>query len=407
VEVFFLEDRHPVPHPSEEGDFMNVLIVDSDPDAINAYEETLSGNKYDLRLVYNGVDALELIEAEPIDIVVTAWNMPGMDGIELCRRIYQGGFKRNIYTILISDREANSELIQSLGTVVNDYIRAPVNSIDLTVRLAIGARVVRLEQRIGRDRETLKKTYYPTVRILSHLINVYDEDLGNHSRRVAEASIKLARQHPGVPESDHPTLHAAGLLHDIGMVCVPASILTKSRIEMTANERTLFLSHPIQGESILNENEKLRSVAALVRMHHEQYNGKGFPDALTGDQIPMLAKIITAVSTYDNLIHRGKCSLEDAPTELQRFMGYQIDPGLYDYLIRLNADNIAMEARKKYREVRIDGLTEGMVLARNVRMKGGAMAMPVQTRITAAMIDKLAQYYQKGYVPDKIYVYKQ
>jgi len=394
------------PHPSEQDDVMNVLIVDNEPDAISAYEETLSSNKYDLKLVYNGADALELIQAEPIDIVVTAWRMQEMDGIELCRRIYQGGFKSNIYTILISDQEANGELIRSLGSIVNDYIRTPVNPIDLTVRLAIGARVVRLEHRIERDRETLKKDYYPTVRTLSHLVNVYDDNLGDHSRRVAEASVKLSRMHPGVPAVDYPTIQAAGLLHDIGMVCVPASILTKSRTEMTAGERTLFISHPIQGESILNENEKLRPVAALVRMHHEQYNGKGFPDALTGDQVPLSVKIITAVSTYDNLVHRGKCPLEDAPTELQRFIGYQIDPALYDYLIRLNTDNIAIEARKKYQEVRLEGLVEGMVLARNVRMKGGAMAMPVQTCMTAAMIDKLNQYNQKGYVPNKFYVYK-
>jgi len=386
---------------------MNVLIVDNDPKALNVYEETLSSNKYDLKLVYNGADALELMEVEPVDIVVTAWSMQAMDGIELCRRIYQGGFNRNIYTILISDQEANSELIRSLGTIVNDYIRTPVNPIDLTVRIAIGARVVRLEHRIDRDRVTLKKAYYPTVRTLSHLVNVYDEELGDHSRRVAEVSVKLAQQHPGVSTDDYPTIQAAGLLHDIGMVCVPASILTKSRTEMTANERILFLSHPIQGESILNENDKLRSVAALVRMHHEQHNGKGFPDALTGNQIPMLAKIITAVSTYDNLIHRGKCSLEDAPTKLQRFIGYQIDPTLYDYLIRLNMDNVMKAARKKFREVRLDGLVEGMMLARNVRMKGGAMAMPGQTRITAAMIDKLGQYNEKGYVPNKFYVYKQ
>jgi hypothetical protein len=88
-------------------------------------------------------------------------------------------------------------------------------------------------------------------------------------------------------------------------------------------------------------------------------------------------------------------------------MGYQIDPALYDYLIRLNMDNLVKEARKTYREVRLDGLAEGMVLARNVRLKGGAMAMPLQTRMTAAMIDKLSQYSQKGYVPNKFYVFKQ
>lgn len=385
---------------------MNILLVDNDPDALGKYEETLGNSRYDLFFAQTGAAALTLIESESIDIVVTALALPDMDGIELCRQIYQGGFKGYIYTILISDQNPSSELIRSLGTVINDYIKKPVNAIDLTVRVAIGARVAKLEQRITDDKKTLKKDYYPTVRMLSHLVNVYDEDLGQHSNRVAQWSLELARRHPGVSSADYPTIRATGLLHDIGMVCVPASILKKSRTQMTANERVLFLSHPIQGESILNENEKLRPVAALVRMHHEQYNGKGFPDALDGEQLPLIAKIITAVSTYDNLVYRGKCPLDEVPNSLRRFMGYQIDPSLYDFLIQLNMDNIVAEAKKKYHEVRIEDLSEGMILARNVRLKGGAMAMPFQTQITADMIDKLNQYNARGYISEKLYVYK-
>jgi len=385
---------------------MNILIVDHDSKALNTYEETLGNSKYDLLLAHSSAAALELLQSEPVDIVITAWNMPEMDGIELCRRVYQGGFKTNIYTILISDQETNIDLIRNLGTVINDYIRTPVSPIDLTIRVAIGARVARLENQINRDQETLNKEYYPTVRMLSHLVNVYNEDLGDHSRRVADAAVKLAQRHPSIPTNTYPTIRAAGLLHDIGMVCVPASVLSKKRTEMTSRERVLYLSHPIQGESILNENEKLRTVAALVRMHHEQYNGKGFPDALEGNQIPLEAKIIAAVSLYDNLVHRGKYPLEDIPTHLQRYLGYQIDPGLYDYLVQLNLDNIVADARKKYQEIRFEDLSEGMVLARNIRLKGGAMAMPFQTKITAAMIDKLSQYNERGYIPDKFYVYK-
>jgi response regulator RpfG family c-di-GMP phosphodiesterase len=385
---------------------MNILIVDNDPKALSTYEETLSGSKYDLLLAQNSKTALELLQSEPVEIVIAASSMPELDGIELCRRIRQGGFKANIYTILISNPAVNSDLIRNLGTVVNDYIRKPVYPIDLTIRVSIGSRVIRLEQQIKHDRQTLTKEYYPTVRMLSHLVNVYNERLGLHSRRVAEFSLKLAQWHPGISPKTYPTIRAAGLLHDIGMVCVPASILSKKRTEMTATERVLYRSHPIQSESILNENEKLRPIAALARMHHEQYNGKGFPDALPGNQIPLPAKIITAASTYDNLVYRGKCPLEDVASQLHRFIGYQIDPELHDYLLRLNHDNMTAEARKKYQEIRFEDLAEGMVLARNVRLKGGAMAMPFQTKITAAMIDKLSQYNQKGYIPNKFYVYK-
>ena len=91
---------------------MNILIVDNHAEVLSAYEETLGNGKYNLLLAQNSSAALELIKSEPVDIVITAWDMPGMDGIELCRCIHQGGFKTNIYTILISDRETNSEYVQ-------------------------------------------------------------------------------------------------------------------------------------------------------------------------------------------------------------------------------------------------------------------------------------------------------
>lgn len=386
---------------------MNILLVDDDPKTRRTYQEILNSGKHHLLSADSESAALEWIRSAAVDIVIAAHGRHGFNGLRLCRLMREAGFgKRNVYTILVGDQNPDSELLGNLGRMFNDYVKKPVNPIDLSIRVSIGARVVSLEEQISRNQNTTGMGPLSTVRVLSHLLRVYNEDLGNHCNRVAELSLKLAKAHPEVSEKEYPLIRTAALLHDIGMICVPEGVLRKSRTEMTAEERILYQSHSIQGESILNENEALRPAAQLVRMHHEQYNGKGFPDALEGRQIPLLARIIAAASMYDNLVHRGRFSFEEIPERLRRLSGYQLDPGLFDSLMLLNMENMDADARRTYREVAFEELETGMVFARNVRMRSGAMAMPLQTAITAEVLDKLFQYHDRGYLPDKFFVLK-
>ena len=175
---------------------------------------------------------------------------------------------------------------------------------------------------------------------------------------------------------------------------------------MVGDEKKLYALHPLRGEMILNEIDFLKPVAQLVRTHHEQFNGRGFPDGLAGKQIPLLSRILSAAAIYDNLVNRGKVSFQDIPDNLHRLNGYQLDPEIVDLLLDVNLEKIIEEEKKDYLEVLVENLVPSMTFVRDVRMKTGAIVIPEGTQVTDHIIEKLNNYIKMECVFNKFYVSK-
>jgi putative two-component system response regulator len=212
--------------------------------------------------------------------------------------------------------------------------------------------------------------------------------------------------HPGVGDAEIPIIETAALLHDIGMVGIPKSILNKSRTEMVDNERQLYQSHATMGAGIIGEIEIMKPAALLVSMHHEQYNGKGFPDGLTGDEIPVGAQLISAASIYDNLIHKGKVAPDRIAERLQRMRGYQLSPKVVELILEYDVFQQYERARNMAEERELEDLKAGMVIAANVRMKTGAIVMAADSELDDYGIDKLQHYNNIGAITNKVLIRK-
>ena len=385
---------------------MNVLIAEDNPVSLGLMENKFKEWGYTTFLAQNGTEAWSCLESNHVDIVISDWIISGIDGLSLCRRTRETDFEHYIYLILVTAQDSKQDIVQGLEAGADDYVTKPVNFEELRARIEIGARTVRIERELSDKLEMIKRSYLQTIRMFSSILDTFDENLGWRSRRASELSVKLAKRCPDVPEEDYPLVEAAALLHDIGMVGLPNEILSKKRTEMTGEERRLFLSHPVLGEVILKETEFLRPVAKLVRAHHEQFNGRGFPDGLRGDEIPLLARIITAAVAYNNLLHKGKVPLEEIPGNLHRMRGYQLDPTITDQLLKINLEIIHEEKGDIYIEIPLDNLRDGMMLARNVRTRNGALVMPSETKLTGYGIEKLKKYEALEYIPNNVYVHK-
>ncbi len=211
---------------------------------------------------------------------------------------------------------------------------------------------------------------------------------------------------PNVSEEDYELAGAAGLLHDIGIIGLPDKILSKKRTELSADEKLQYLSHPVRGEIIFNEIETMRDIARIIRSHHEQFNGKGFPDGLSGNEIPLLAQIVSAASIYDNIIHKGGIPLEKITEKLHALSGYQLAPAMVDQLFTINAEKIREENEKKYFKTSIKNLKKGMILADDVRMKTGSIIIPAETILTDQIIKKLQKYRSMGHFDQYVFIFK-
>ena len=383
---------------------MNILIADDDPVTLKLLSSHLSTWGHTVHQADDGNRAWDYVRTTPVDLVVSDWLMPGLDGLELCRRIREIDGLSYIYLILISAQDSKADILRGLESGVDDYITKPIDMDALRARIDIGVRIVNLERTLNRKIEIITANHYQTIRMFSQIVEVFDDELGGHCRRTAKLAVDLARRHPDVDDTEIPVIEAAALLHDIGMVGIPKSILNKRRTEMINNERQWYQSHAEMGARIIGEIEIMKPAALLVRMHHEQYNGKGFPDGIAGDEIPLGAQLISGASIYDNLTHKGKIPFENVPDHLQRFRGYQLSPQLVELLLTINVDYQHAQKRKKDQELTLDELQAGMVLAANVHMKTGAFVMAADTELSDYTIDKLKQYHSIGTIANKVLI---
>ena len=383
---------------------MNILIADDDPVTLKLLSSHLSTWGHTVYPAEDGNQAWDWVQTNPVDMVISDWLMPGLDGLALCRRIRQMGGASYVYLILISAQDSKTDVLQGLKSGVDDYITKPIDIDALRARIDIGVRIVNLERTLRRKIEIITDNHYQTIRMFSQIMEVFDDELGGHCRRTAKVAVELARRHPDVEDTQIPTIEAAALLHDIGMVGIPKSILNKRRTEMVNDERQWYQSHAEMGARIIGEIEIMKPAALLVKMHHEQHNGKGFPDGLAGDDIPIGAQIVSAASMYDNLTHKGKNSLSQIPEQLQRFNGYQLSPQMVELLIERNVAHQQDQAKKNAQETILDDLTPGMVLAANVHMKTGAFVMATDTELNGYAIDKLKHYHSIGAISPKVLI---
>jgi HD-GYP domain-containing protein (c-di-GMP phosphodiesterase class II) len=176
--------------------------------------------------------------------------------------------------------------------------------------------------------QELRRSYIATVRALSNAVEARDAYTGKHAERVAAYGMELARC-CGLAVEDSPQIEFGFLLHDVGKVAVPDAILFKSS-SLTEEEYSLVRRHPVIGSEILRDIDFLGEGKLVVRHHHERWDGRGYPDGLEGDTIPLAARVFAVADALDALTtdrpYRPASSFVDARREVLRGAGSQFDP---------------------------------------------------------------------------------
>jgi putative two-component system response regulator len=298
----------------------------------------------------NGLDALETFLSEEVDIIVTDWMMPKMDGLELVKHIRsQGGSRPYVYIILLTSRGEREDIVRGLAEAgVDDYIVKPFDPEELKARLSVGERTVRLERTlreygqglekiVRRQTRTIRKTQEETIYRLLSALESRDEETGGHVKRIAHFSAHLARE-VGWQGNRIEDLLLAAPMHDIGKIGVPDTILLK-KAPLTDEEFEIIKSHTTIGGNILKNSEypMLQLAEEIALSHHEKWNGSGYPRALAGEDIPESGRIVALADVYDALsndrIYR-KASPEDEVIRIMREgRGAHFDPDLFDLFI--------------------------------------------------------------------------
>ncbi len=185
--------------------------------------------------------------------------------------------------------------------------------------------------------QNLQRAYIDTLSALTSAIDAKDSYTRGHSERVTELSIQLA-EFMEVEKSEVEKIKLGGLLHDIGKIGIPEGILNKPG-RLTEEEFEIIKSHPEMGVKIMGKVEFLEAIVPIILSHHERYDGRGYPQGLKGLDIPLLARIVSVVDTYDAMTtdrpYRKAMTIEEALKEINHCSGSQFDPEIAGHFIRM------------------------------------------------------------------------
>ena len=241
-----------------------------------------------------------------------------------------------------------AELTQEIARLRAELARREREAADKELQLERYAADLRETFKEERARsQQLTGSYRATVRALSNAVEARDAYTGKHAERVAAYGIEIARA-MGLPRPDAPEMEFGFLLHDIGKVAVPDAILYKPGA-LTAEERALMARHPAVGAEIIGHIEFLADAAAVVRSHHERWDGSGYPDGLSGEQIPVAARVFAVADVLDALTtdrpYRPRFPLGEARTMICRESGTHFDPAVIEAFNRIEDRTFAQIGR--------------------------------------------------------------
>src|SRR5438552_7150003 len=277
--------------PAVQADRDHVLSVDDNEHNLQLLEEYLGTWGYDVVFARDGAEALQLYPRVNPSIIVLDVMMPVMDGYNACAQIKQQPGGRTIPILMLTALTDTDDKIKALECGADDFLNKPINKDELRTR-------VRSLIKIRNRRKELDSSENIIMSLGTALENK-DPRAAGHVQRVAEYAARLA-QKLGMSRDEVETITKGAMLHDVGKIGVPDHLLAQE--QLTDDDRALVAEHTRMGASILEPMTTFHAWVPIVRWHHERLDGRGYPDHLAGDAIPLEAQVVAIANRYDNLV---------------------------------------------------------------------------------------------------------
>jgi len=329
-----------------------ILIVDDEKIICSVIAQRLTREGYSCVTAQNGKEAFECFCKRSFSLVISDIRMPEKDGLELLRLVK--AVRPNMKFIIMTAYAEIGVAVEAMHLGANDLLLKPfeLELVVFSVKKALEQKKMEEElesyhknlkklvaERTAKLQEayrTLKKAHWDSVKVLAEAIDAKDPYTRGHSDRVRQMSLQIANS-LGFTEERMEVLEYGALLHDIGKIGIQDEILRKPG-SLNAGEFQTIREHPLIGVKIVEGIEFFKDKIPMIRNHHEQFDGKGYPDGLAGEAIPLEARIIAVPDAFDAMAslrpHQKTRSLEDILTEMEQNRGRQFDPTILEIFLR-------------------------------------------------------------------------
>ena len=297
--------QHTSPAPAR------VLVVDDISGNVNLLRSLLERDGYAVSCAPSGAEALDAVAAQQPDLVLLDVMMPGIDGFETCRRMKALPRMRLVPVVLVTALRDSDDRIRGIEAGADDFLTKPFNPHELSARVRSLIRIKKYTDELDSAESVILS--------LALTIEARDPNTEGHCQRLATYAAALGAD-LGLGVDEVGALERGGFLHDIGKIGVPDAVLLKTGA-LTPDETALMRRHAEIGDRLCGELRLLDRVRPIVRWHHERLDGSGYPDGLRGDDIPLVAQIVSVVDVFDALTtrrpYRDPMSAEGAWAELR------------------------------------------------------------------------------------------
>ncbi len=335
-----------------------ILITDDEKDIRELLRDFLESEGFECQLAANAFEALEKFKADSdIDLLMSDIRMPGKTGLDLLDEIK--AMNEDVMVIMISAVKDIESAIAAMSKGAYDYVSKPfkLNEVAFVANKALEKRRLVLEnkeyqkqlEKMVEERTSelkqalieLDKTYNFTLRAMVTALDTRDTETQGHSLRVVRFTLKLAEL-AGIADKSTLKIYEYGaLLHDIGKIGIPDAILRKPD-KLSADEWRIMKEHPTIGYNILKRIKFLEDAAQMVLHHHEAYDGSGYPEGLSGESIPLGARIFHVADAIDAMTsdrpYKKAMAFDAAASELLKYSNQQFDPAIISIFAKTSLD---------------------------------------------------------------------
>jgi response regulator RpfG family c-di-GMP phosphodiesterase len=406
-----------------------ILFVDDEENVLRSLKRLFMSEAYEVLTALSGGEGLAILKEIEVPVIVSDQRMPVMTGAEFLEKSRQlspdavriiltgyadveaaiGAINRGGAYRYVSKPWNDSDLLLVIKDAFEKYrlVRENQYLTELTIKQNEELKKWSVELELYVQQHTidltkknkelkklnlkLKKNVSEILRSLSSLIELRNGSMRNHSNNVAILSTAIAEE-IGLTAPEIERISTASQLHDIGMIGAPDIVLLKNVGELSPDEMTEYVKHPVRGQAAIDCIEDFRGPGILIRHHHEWYNGRGFPDGLKGDNIPMGARIIAIADRFERILHDEMQDIDSALAKVKSMLATQFDATLYTPLektarelfrsIERDTDSIEVELKTK-------DLAPGMVISRDVITGTGLLLLRKGTVLSDKNIETL------------------
>ena len=416
-----------------------ILLVDAEAGIIASLKRVLSEIDAEILSALSGEEGLKLLSEQDVDLIISDQRMPNMTGTEFLAqsresqpdavRILLTGYadidavvgainegaiayyfnkpwdndlllSRVEESLELSDMRSQNRHLLKLTQEQNDELKDMNSSLE--------ERVEEQTCEIRQSHQELIDSFMQTIKAFSTMLELRFDAAGSHSQRVG-ALIKRLVKSLDLSQAETQDIVVAAYLHDIGKISIPDKVLLKPEGQYSPSDRELLAKHPEVGQSLVYQINGFEEVGVLIRSHHENYDGSGYPDRLVEQQIPLGSRLIRLADSFERYAfangYPSKETLNEATAQLVLYTGKKFDPELVKKFIGCDgASEFSFKGMSETQMHDPDGLTEGMIIAVDVYTKNGMFLVPKGAKLSKGMINRIRKIASVDPISDMIQV---